>query len=411
MLHLRNVGKPIALAVAAGSGDALTLTKLNAGEAVLLDTDGVNAWRVLMRGRAYGDDEFVNGSLSIGGDVSAAGKIGGATAPNLLVNGSGELGNIGWTGANFTADQDTNGGNGPFFRNAVALNGSPLYNYSDDVPAVPGIKVAIQGVVGAAGMTAGAATIGVEFRDAANNLLSVIAPTSVNFGSAPTFRTALGTAPASTSKMRFRIGVTASPVGPVGAATYSNLKYEIGTAASSYSQEASVAYLGGAPALSGRPTFAGKAPWDVGNLPDPVRVGQLAGSRITTSTNVVDTPYSGPGVFVNMWSYNFKHVGLSGTALISVFGGISVAGTSSNLTVGYSLKLIDTTTGVALDESVYYQDLLSVIGNWSNYYHVGVAIAATGLVVGRTYTIQLAGFKTANVGPIGLALNIRGVLN
>ncbi|KVF71024.1 hypothetical protein WS75_22895 [Burkholderia sp. FL-7-2-10-S1-D7] len=409
VLHIRNVGKAIAIAVAAGSGDALALTKLNTGEAVLLDTDGVNAWRVLMRGRAYGDDEVVNGALSVGGDLLAFGKLGGIAGANLLVNASGELGNIGWNGTNFTADRDANAGNGPFFRNAVALTGGPLYNYSDYIPAVPGIEIAIQGVIAASGMTAGAATFGVEFVDASNALLRVIAPASVTFGSGPTFRTAAGTAPAGTTKMRFRIGVTAGPIGPIGAATYANLKCEAGTSVSAYSQEATVAYLGGAPAYSGRPTFDGKVPWDTGNLPSPVQTSQLGGGVVTTSTTVVDTPYSSSGAFANMWSYNFTHKGLNGTALISFFGGIAVAGTSSNLTVGYNFKLIDTATGTALDESVAYQDLLAVIGNWSNFYHVSASIAATGLVVGRTYRIQVSGFKTANVGPIALAINIRGV--
>jgi len=99
VLHIRNVGKAIAIAVAAGSGDALALTKLNSGEAVLLDTDGVNAWRVLMRGRAYGDDEVVNGALSVGGNLAAGGSLtingrifapeGTATAPGIAFQNDG----------------------------------------------------------------------------------------------------------------------------------------------------------------------------------------------------------------------------------------------------------------------------------------------------------------------------------
>ncbi|WP_174907977.1 tail fiber domain-containing protein [Burkholderia diffusa] len=279
VVWLVNIGaKRVLLAPGDGSGDTVGLSGLNPGEAAVFDTDGVKTWRVLMRGRASGDDESINGALSVGGtlsvgggvagDLPATGKVGGMAGANLLVNGSGELGNIGWNGSNFTADRDSSGGNGSFFRNAVVLNGSPLYNYSDYLPATPGLKVAIQGIVGSAGMTAGGAAIGVEFVDASNVLLSVISPAVVPFGNAPTFRTATGTAPTGTVKMRFRIGVTASPAGPVGAASYANLKYELGTSISAYSQEATLAYLAGAPALAGRPTFAGKVPWDSGNL-DP----------------------------------------------------------------------------------------------------------------------------------------------
>ncbi|MBR7961423.1 tail fiber domain-containing protein [Burkholderia vietnamiensis] len=281
VILLVNVGAGRAMLMPAdGSNDDLKLSGLNSGESVMFDTDGSRMWRVLMRGRASGADETVNGSLAVAGDVSAAGKFGGVSGANLLVNGSAELGNVGWNGNNFTADRDTSGGSGTFFRNAAALTGSPLYNYSDYIPVAAGTKVAIQGVIASSGMTAGAATFGVEFADASSAMLSVLSPAAVSFGSGPTFRTAVGTAPAGTAKMRFRIGVTASPVGPVGAATYANLKCELGISISTYSQEASVAYLGGAPALSGRPTFAGKVPWDNGNLNPSNYIARKAGNDI-----------------------------------------------------------------------------------------------------------------------------------
>lgn len=290
IVQLTNNGNFIS--VSTQGTDVTEISTLNRGDWACYISDGFKYWHVLARGRMLPDEVVagslsVNGTLSVAGgvsgDLSATGKLGGMTSANLLVNGSGELGAIGWNGTNFTSDRDATGGSGLFFRNAVALNGSPLYNYSDYLPAAAGLKVAIQGMVGSAGMTAGGATIGVEFVDASNVLLSVISPPVVSFGSAPTFRTAAGTAPAGTTKMRFRIGVTASPAGPVGAASYANLKYELGTSISAYSQEATLAYLAGAPALAGRPTFAGKVPWDNGNLDPSNYIARKAGNDIANT--------------------------------------------------------------------------------------------------------------------------------
>ena len=283
VVQLTNNGN--AVSVSTQGTDIAEIASLNRGDWAAYVSDGTKYWHVMARGRML-PDEVVSGSLSVGGDISAGGKIGGMAGANLLVNSTGELGNIGWNGTNFTADRDPNGGNGTLFRNTNTLTGSPQYNYSDYVPAVPGTKVAIQGVISSAGMTAGAAAIGVEFLDASNVLLSVVSPATVPFGSPATFRTAAGTAPANTAKMRFLIGVTASPAGPAGAATYTNLKYEIGTSASTYSQEASIAYLGGSPALAGRPTFAGKVPWDSGNF-NPAGYAALGSSNTFTAAQCV----------------------------------------------------------------------------------------------------------------------------
>ncbi|AFQ50451.1 hypothetical protein [Burkholderia cepacia] len=414
VIHLRNVGKAVSLAVADGSGDSFALSRLNNGEGALIDTDGVKAWRVLTRGRAYGDDEIVNGALvvggglSVGGDVAVSGRVQGANSANLLKNGSGEFGNVGWQAANFGAAVYAGGDTA--FTNAAALANVSVSDQSDAIPVVAGTPITFSGEIRTPGMSAGLAELFCNFYNAGGSLLaSIDLDSRIAAGTVDWVAVRKSTtAPANSASMR--VGKYASLATAVAnGIAFRRIKVEVGAAPSLYSQEGSIAYLGGAPALGGRPTFGGKVPWDSGNLPNPVQVSQLAGARVTTSTTVPDTPYSGPGAFANMWSYSFAHTGLSGTALISFFGGISVAGTSSNLTVGYSFKLIDTVTNTALDESTCYQDLLSVIGNWSNFYRVNVAIAATGLVVGRTYTIQVAGFKTANVGPIGLALNIRGV--
>jgi microcystin-dependent protein len=65
VLLLRNVGTTVVtLAITAGSGDTVALSKLNPGESVSLDTDGIHAWSVLLRGRSNADNETVVGTLT-----------------------------------------------------------------------------------------------------------------------------------------------------------------------------------------------------------------------------------------------------------------------------------------------------------------------------------------------------------
>lgn len=92
IVWLVNVGtKRVLLAPDDGSGDSVSVSGVGAGEAVALDTDGVNAWRVLVRARAASDDETVIGELSVGGNVSAAGGIKSAAA-NALRSVQGKYG-------------------------------------------------------------------------------------------------------------------------------------------------------------------------------------------------------------------------------------------------------------------------------------------------------------------------------
>ncbi|NPT39727.1 tail fiber domain-containing protein, partial [Paraburkholderia xenovorans] len=85
------------LASKTGSGDSVALSKLNPGEAVLMDTDGVHAWTVLMRGRTNADDEVVNGNFSVSGNSTVNGD---STVNNSAVNGNETVGGtLGVTGA------------------------------------------------------------------------------------------------------------------------------------------------------------------------------------------------------------------------------------------------------------------------------------------------------------------------
>lgn len=73
---LRNIGAyVVTLSVATGSGDTCSLSRLNPGEAALLDTDGAHAWNVLMRGRTNSDNETVNGNCTVGGNEAITGTL------------------------------------------------------------------------------------------------------------------------------------------------------------------------------------------------------------------------------------------------------------------------------------------------------------------------------------------------
>jgi hypothetical protein len=77
VLLLRNTGTTVVtLAITAGSGDTVALSKLNPGETVVMDSDGAHAWNVLMRGRTNSDNEVVNGNCTVNGNETVGGALG-----------------------------------------------------------------------------------------------------------------------------------------------------------------------------------------------------------------------------------------------------------------------------------------------------------------------------------------------
>ncbi|WOD19844.1 tail fiber domain-containing protein [Paraburkholderia kirstenboschensis] len=76
VLLLRNIGATVVtLAITAGSGDTVALSKLNPGESALMDTDGIHAWNVITRGRSNSDNEVVNGNCTVGGSETVGGNL------------------------------------------------------------------------------------------------------------------------------------------------------------------------------------------------------------------------------------------------------------------------------------------------------------------------------------------------
>jgi hypothetical protein len=107
VLHLRNIGTTVVtLAITTGSGDTVALSKLNPGESVLMDTDGVHTWTVLMRGRTNSDNEVVNGNCAVGGNETIGGTLG--------VTGATSLAGLAVAGAASFATRPSFGANTPW---------------------------------------------------------------------------------------------------------------------------------------------------------------------------------------------------------------------------------------------------------------------------------------------------------
>lgn len=140
VILLRNVGTTVVtVPPAAGSGDAVSISKLNPGETALIDTDGVHAWTVLMRGRTNSDNEVVNGNCAVNGNETVGGTlaVAGLTTLSSDTTRTGAAGsnrgaffntgvNARWyTFANSTAEGGSNAGS-DYSINAYADNGTYL---------------------------------------------------------------------------------------------------------------------------------------------------------------------------------------------------------------------------------------------------------------------------------------------
>jgi hypothetical protein len=165
---LRNIGTSIVtLAIATGSGDTLALSRLNPGETALLDTDGVHAWSVLVRGRANSDNEVVNGNCAVGGNETVGGT--------LAVTGAASFGSTGQVtisaagaysgvGAGYSGDVTVGGKLG--VTGAAAFTVRPTFNSNTPwdsgnlpKPMINGVNPTTQGLSVSSGLPPGIASI------------------------------------------------------------------------------------------------------------------------------------------------------------------------------------------------------------------------------------------------------------
>lgn len=181
----------------------------------------------------------VRGSLPL--DTTA--KVNGINSPNLLANGSGEFGDIGWGSANFGSNQDGNG-NGSIFYNAAALTGNSFYlDASSNISVGVNVSLILQAEIRTIGMTAGVAYLKVESYSAANALLQTNSTPLIGTGKDWSFVTVNLTTPASTAYVKISKVIDTAPNSPIGGTRFRRIKLELGTSPSLYSQEASVRYL------------------------------------------------------------------------------------------------------------------------------------------------------------------------
>lgn len=251
--------------------------------------------------------------------INTSGTLNGAVNPNLTFNGSGELGAVGWTLASlFAPANDTTGGTGTYFTNSSALSGYTGTNQSPIVPV--GASINVVSAIDIANLaTAGTVVLNLAAYTSAGVLISNVATLTIANGSGTARYTVSGTTPATTAYVRTNIvctSVTASTV------LFKRLKTETGTAATVYSQNASVAaalagmttigvMLNGAMTLT---AASATATWSA----DEITVGTLLGGQkftlgafsqtinlATTGAGGMDTGTAPVGGFVALYAiYN-----------------------------------------------------------------------------------------------------------
>ncbi|WP_143283360.1 tail fiber domain-containing protein, partial [Burkholderia cenocepacia] len=313
-VHFFNVGPSVAIGFQGGDGSQINL--LNTGDWATYVSDGGTWWHVAERGRML-PDEIVSGNLSV------VGKLTGVNSSNLLINGSGELGNTGWNGTTFGAVQGSYG-EGPLFANSSAINtGTWVVDASNDIPCRAGVSLTVSAEIISMGLNAGRAYVKCEaFKSDGTYIGNVVATPANTTKLGYTFRSATGTTPAGTAIVRVSKVADAAPNIDAYGVAFRRIKLEGASGASLYSQEATLAYLGGAPALSGRPTFSGKVPWDSGNLAAPWHAGnfnpadyaKLTGADFSSRVSVSRAPSTGDigqSAFLANGSANDGRIGLA----------------------------------------------------------------------------------------------------
>ena len=294
-IHFFNVGPAVTIALQGKDGTQIPL--LNTGDWATYVSDAGSYWHVAERGKMLPDEIVsgfltvskgltVGGSLVAGGDVGASGKLVGFNSSNMLLNGTGELGDTGWTGSNFGW---SNGGfgEGRLFLNASAINtGTWVVDASADIPCGAGVPLTVSAEIGTLGLNAGQAYVKCEaFKSDGTYLGNVLTTPPIATKRDATFVKGSGTTPAGTAFVRVsKVADKAPNISQWGVA-FRRIKLERGDSPSLYSQEATINYLGGTPTFAGRPYFGKYVPWDSGNL-DPSRYAPLSGAEFTNTVSI-----------------------------------------------------------------------------------------------------------------------------
>ncbi|MBM2769928.1 hypothetical protein [Burkholderia anthina] len=309
VMLIRNVsGGVLTLAVAVGSGDSLALARLNSGESVLLDTDGVKSWRILMRGRSYTPDETVVGNQSVGGSASIGTDA--SIGRNVTVGGKVAVtGEVQTTSTN--SFRMANGDVGTFWRK----DSTALY------------------------------------------------------------------------LMRTAVGDQFGNWDPPRPFIYS-LKDD----------KVTIDGTGAGCSIGSRPTFAGKTPWDNGNLASPWHAGNMTRPAVFSANGGTETDLN-PNAFETRLSVDVV-VGAGGTIMATATAALNLAaGVGGATDVMMRFRIADGAT-VVFDGQDDVSTVAAVDAGLGGREKLVATLAKDGLTPGKKYTLQLLLMKNRPVGPL-----------
>ncbi|WP_197523845.1 hypothetical protein [Burkholderia lata] len=397
-VHFFNVGPPVAIGFQGDDGSQINL--LNTGDWATYVADGGKYWHVAERGRML-PDEVVSGfltvskGLTVGGDLvvkggvagnlAATGKLSGINSPNMLINGSGELGNTFWKGFGngivFGAVQGGYG-EGPIFLNAAAINtGTWVVDESYDIPCGPGVAVTLSAEIGSRGLNAGRVYVKCEAFRSDGNYIGLVTGVPANTTKVDyTFRSGAGITPDGTASVRVsKVADNAPNIDAFGVA-FRRIKLERASGASLYSQEATVGYVGGA--------LAGKL--DVGGRKDGVApAAGNVGQEIASSNLSIVLPGNSTWVTVMSLPLPPGEWDISSTLLFN--------SNLSAITMTGALVTLSTTSG-----AVNAQCLAAVTGvSTSGFLSLAPSVMRVRTSVGLTVFMNAQG----NAGGAGIPCN------
>ncbi|VBB10616.1 hypothetical protein [Burkholderia stabilis] len=177
--------------------------------------------------------------------INTSAKVSGVNSANLLVNGSGELGLSNWSfAANFAPQNDVTGGIGGFFGNTAALSGASGSNFTGNMAVGANVPLTLS-FDAASNVSAGTYSVAlVAYNSSGTFIGNVAAVTIPNGASTSTRYSAGGTTPAGTAYVTSSFNIT-GVTAPVNGVVWRRVKVEQGNTPSLYSQEASIATVGG----------------------------------------------------------------------------------------------------------------------------------------------------------------------
>ncbi|WP_206731822.1 hypothetical protein [Burkholderia pseudomallei] len=396
-IHFFNLSNPVTIGLQGNDGTQVPV--LNRGDWATYASDGGGYWHVVERGKMLPDEV-------VSGDLAVIGKAVATNASNMLVNSTGELGNTGWNGTTFGALAGVNG-EGAIFINASAVNtGTWVVDASGDIVCGPGIPVAISAEISTIGLNAGQAYVKCEaFKADGTYIGNVTSTPPISTKGYYIIQKGAGTTPAGTAFLRVsKVADNAPNISAFGV-SFRRIKLERGNSPSLYSQEATIAYLAGAPAFSGRPTFGGNIPWDSSNLPRPVQHTDI-GAIAAGGGDERDLSISDEVRLVLSFTPKANSVLANASLCINVGNSAPIA----NDFVCY-LDVLDVSANV-----VVARGTSNIVSVPNGQLYVGISSAASlscavahgGLTIGKQYQVRLHVWKVQPTGPIyprGMGIN------